>query len=263
MIRERPPSYPVIHVTMRADGSAQLNLAGDHQLFTGSAAEESREQVIAYAVATAERLRRGVRMRLVEEDGTFDLAVYPDGAVQRLDAPTPARKRPGTVPAPQTAIPVSPPAGLTPPLVAAAVVAHAPSPAPPYETFIAAPPELETTTSSRPVGLLRFSTGERRAVRDRVIVGRRGRGTTPTVDGWGRIDFDDPTGTVSRGHAAVQFHGDELWISDLGSANGTQIYRQGAVIDVEKTPIPLRSGDTIALGSRVTAHLTIELQVKA
>ena len=76
MDRPKPPTFPVVHVTMRPDGAAQVNHAGEHHVFAGSSSEDSREQVIAYATTQAAALGRGIRMRLVDDDGTFELAVY-------------------------------------------------------------------------------------------------------------------------------------------------------------------------------------------
>jgi len=251
MDRPKPPTFPVVHVTMRPEGAAQVNLAGEHHLFAGSSPEDSREQVIAYATTQAVTLGRGIRMRLVDEDGTFDLAVYPDGAVQRLEQPSPSRRRqPALTAAPAPAAPRVVAAPVAPP----GAIAREPIADPP--TVLDAPHQLASTPAAA-VAILRFSTGETHEFRDRAIVGRRGK-HSPEPDGWSRVEIDDPSGTVSRSHAAIQFNDGELWIADLGSANGTSIRRGDQVVDVDTTSTQLRAGDVIELGVRVTAQLSIE-----
>ena len=69
---------------------------------------------------------------------------------------------------------------------------------------------------------------------DRVIVGRRGDCGVP---------LEDPT--VSRQHAAFVLRGDEWWVIDLESTNGTKV--NGATA-AER---PLRVGDRIEFGDAV------------
>lgn len=73
---------------------------------------------------------------------------------------------------------------------------------------------------------------------ERLIVGRE-RGCD--------VRFDDPG--VSRTHAAVQRHGDAVFVEDLGSSGGTFV--NGAVTTALRE---LRSGDLLAFAS-VTARL--------
>ena len=65
------PNYPVVHVTVQPDGSAHVNAAGDHQNYPPGSVDATREQVLAYAIAVATRLGRGVRMTTVDPDGAF------------------------------------------------------------------------------------------------------------------------------------------------------------------------------------------------
>ena len=81
----RIPSYPVVHVTVHRDGSAHVNVAGDHRNYPAGDLQETRAQVTAYAIAVAARLGRGVRMTTSDPDGEWKLGVYPDGEVVDLE----------------------------------------------------------------------------------------------------------------------------------------------------------------------------------
>ena len=81
----RIPTYPVIHVNVAADGSAHVNVAGDHRDYPAGPIDTTREQIIGYAVEGAARLGRGVRMTTVDPAGQWRLAVFPSGEVEPLD----------------------------------------------------------------------------------------------------------------------------------------------------------------------------------
>lgn len=49
---------------------------------------------------------------------------------------------------------------------------------------------------------------------------------------------------VSRAHAIVYREGGAVWIVDLGSANGTSVNGES----VGRSPVPLRTGDSVSLG---------------
>jgi pSer/pThr/pTyr-binding forkhead associated (FHA) protein len=55
------------------------------------------------------------------------------------------------------------------------------------------------------------------------------------------IRISDPY--ASRVHAEIKREGDQLFLSDAGSANGTYVNGQRV-----KAPVPLRSGDLIRIG---------------
>jgi pSer/pThr/pTyr-binding forkhead associated (FHA) protein len=66
---------------------------------------------------------------------------------------------------------------------------------------------------------------------------------------------------ISKLHARIRIAGDELWISDAASSNGTVVNGDG----VGQQEIALADGDLVRFGSRVfqlfaPAHLTAVLQ---
>lgn len=77
-----------------------------------------------------------------------------------------------------------------------------------------------------------LSRGQAFPVHDVVTIGRAPTNT---------IRVDDPF--VSAEHAVISTRGDELWIEDLGSTNGTFVNRRQLA-----APTRLQSGDVIQVG---------------
>jgi len=241
------PVFPLIHVALNDDGSAHLNVTGRHVDFPAAPAEETRAAVILYAAKVAAGLHRPVRMTTSGPDGTWLIAVAPDQTVIDL-SPAAAPKKPlrlitprqahsGTRPATDfqpTAV-IEPLEPWTPLL---AMARPAPTetqlvaqPAPSVvetkrveplmlddsleETRIVAPP------APRPAADLMFSTGDSATVDGRVVIGRNPlNGDAPAQ----LIALADPTRTISKTHCALHWEDGTLFITDLGSANGTTVF---------------------------------------
>ena len=67
-------------------------------------------------------------------------------------------------------------------------------------------------------------------------------GVFPDVD----LDADDPEAKVSRRHARIMRRGEQYFIEDLGSTNGTFINRGRRLLPGDRQP--LRDGDEIIVG---------------
>jgi pSer/pThr/pTyr-binding forkhead associated (FHA) protein len=67
-------------------------------------------------------------------------------------------------------------------------------------------------------------------------------GIFPDVD----LDADDPEAKVSRRHARIMRRGEQYFIEDLGSTNGTFINRGRRLLPGDRQP--LRDGDEIIVG---------------
>ena len=67
-------------------------------------------------------------------------------------------------------------------------------------------------------------------------------GIFPDVD----LDSDDPEAKVSRRHARIMRRGEQYFIEDLGSTNGTFINRGRRLLPGDRQP--LRDGDEIIVG---------------
>jgi predicted component of type VI protein secretion system len=67
-------------------------------------------------------------------------------------------------------------------------------------------------------------------------------GIFPDVD----LDSDDPEAKVSRRHARITRRGDQYFIEDLGSTNGTFINRGRRLLPGDRQP--LRDGDEVIVG---------------
>lgn len=100
--------------------------------------------------------------------------------------------------------------------------------------------------TNHPPARLEFKFGERRlivAVHVDMVMGRRGAAEDVLA-----IDLNKYGGGelgVSRRHAQIHVQDSELYISDLGSTNGTRL--NGVTIHANQ-PVRLRDGDELELG---------------
>ncbi|MDR1712471.1 MAG: FHA domain-containing protein [Propionibacteriaceae bacterium] len=96
-----------------------------------------------------------------------------------------------------------------------------------------------------------FDTGERRLVAQLGLIGRK-----PVADqrypGAELLAVKDPANSISATHLAFEADGDQLWVTDLGSTNGTQIIeksgRARALTARVRTAVPAEA--RIVLGKR-------------
>lgn len=114
----------------------------------------------------------------------------------------------------------------------------------------AGPARAHVPVSGRPTTFgLRFSNGVSIELTDQVLVGRN-PSSAAASEGIPGLVVDDDERSVSRVHAHLQVIGDELWVTDRGSGNGTRIERGGRTIDCSGgTPTPARAGDRVWVGS--------------
>jgi hypothetical protein len=251
------PSYPVIYVDVRADGSAHVNVAGRHVDYPAGPLADTRAAVTRYAVDMALTLGRPVRINTTEPAGTFRMAAHPNGTLTDLAAVAgkPKRRR---RPQPDQARAAAPSTGAT------AVIPPAVEPAPPAPAVDAAPAdvphaELEATRLSLPrAAVLRFSSGEAATITESALIGRR---PTPFEDEVidQLVSIDDTTRTVSKTHFRVEWHANRFWIADRDAANGVTLQSNG---DAGATltawqPYELQHGDVLHIGD-VTVTVTID-----
>jgi hypothetical protein len=256
------PNYPVVTVTVRPDGSAHLNAAGQHVDYPAGEIEVTRAEVITYAVTVAARLGRGVRMTTTDPDGEWKLGVYPDGKVVDL-GPAPARARrarkpgptsgPSTVTTVTTVTTVAALTTLSLPTSPTVVLEHAIDVTGPRSLV-----PLRVAPAGVPRATLTFSTGDVAIVGEPAIIGRDPQ---PFADPHAvqLVTVHDSTRNVSRVHAEVRWIGEELMLTDRGSGNGTAITRPPAAqFELQsEQPYRLLTGDLVHLGAVVTFRLTI------
>jgi len=256
------PNYPVVHVTVQPDGSAHVNAAGDHQNYPAGDVHATRERVLAYAIAVATRLGRGVRMTTVDPDGEWKLGVYPDGEVVDL-APVPAKARgtarvnsPQPKPAART---VGAPPALPPPtpkelptVVLERMTEH---------TVIAPRVPRQRQQPGTPVATLKFSTGETAIIGPPAIIGRNPSAHAADMAGVQLVVVSDHSRTVSRMHADVAWAGGKLTVTDRGAGNGTSVTRKakGPFELTPGKPYELLDGDLLHIGPDVTCTVTLSL----
>lgn len=106
-----------------------------------------------------------------------------------------------------------------PPPPAAATPASAISTLPPPAAAQASTSAQQPAHTERRQWVLRTGNGERLPIPGaHVTVGRAGRGATADVL------IADSTRTMSKSHAELTWDGNQWWITDLGSTNGTHLY---------------------------------------
>jgi hypothetical protein len=250
------PNYPVVHVTVQPDGSAHVNAAGDHQDYPAGDVDATRERVLAYVIAVATRLGRGVRMTTIDPDGEWKLGVYPHGEVVDL-APAPVKGHP----APKTSITQRRP-GLLP--------ATKPEQATDSTTALidqlaeraAAPPRdasAQLPLARARLAMLKFSAGDTAIIGPPAIVGRNPSSVVPDPGGSQLVVVSDHSRTVSRAHADISWIGPRLTVSDRGAGNGTAVSRasRGRFELTTGEPYELLDGDLLHLGTDVTCTVAI------
>lgn len=253
------PSYPVVDVDLRADGSAHVNIAGDHTDLPPGDLPATRAAVIAIAQQVAAALGRPVRMRAADPQGIWHNAVHPDGTVTeagpqpagRVRAASTTRRAPRTGAIPRARRGVdedSEPTADPQPRYRRTAPLSSPDPA---EAAPAEPSE-EPTRLSRPrmaVLHVQFSTGQGADIHQPLLVGR-GPAAEP---GTTALALSDASRTVSKTHLRLDPSPSGATVTDLGSANGVLITRAGIERDLAPgVPFELRDGDALELGD-VTA----------
>jgi hypothetical protein len=169
---------------------------------------------------------------------------------------------PGLVPA---AVPVTPTEveraapvdliGLPPGVVDAAPapasqVATTPTPtvAPRAAPFSLTPPSTQPD-SAPPTFSLELADGTRHPLDRSILIGR-GPASRPDWPEARLLPVVDPDKSVSKTHAGIRVHGDELRVEDLRSTNGVTVaHHDGRSSIVESgIPVTVEAGDVVSLG---------------
>jgi len=106
-------------------------------------------------------------------------------------------------------------------------------------------------TTDRPGVFLKIK-GRSIEIRDDVIIGRTNDPSRDLVVRDNRLEIYDPNRYISKDHAEIRFMGGAPFIRDLGSLNGTAIYRRGrwsVISKGYKVPgdwVELRNGDIVS-----------------
>jgi predicted component of type VI protein secretion system len=115
----------------------------------------------------------------------------------------------------------------------------------PRSSVTAPAPTATVSTPQRSFELV-LSTGERYLVSGQAVLGRSPAPVDPAVQA---LPIDDTTKSVSRAHVRLRVVSGTLYVTDVGSANGSAIERVGRRTacppDVE---FELRAGDRLWLG---------------
>ncbi len=144
-----------------------------------------------------------------------------------------------------------------PPAVHGPASAASAAPAPEAEHTIVVPPPAQTRHADRePRILLEFSTGERVEIHDAAVLGRNPRDTARNA-GMEAIEVHDPGRSISRAHLTIQRSGAVAHVTELGSANGSEIEHEGRRLALSSDRrYLLQSGDLLRMGD-LLARVTI------
>ena len=149
---------------------------------------------------------------------------------------------------------IAPPPGLVPaaaPSVPVPVVVPAPVDliGLPPGVLDAAGPQISAPMPTALVYSLELSDGTRHPL-DRSILLGRGPAARPDWPEARLLPVVDPDKSVSKTHAGIRVHADELRVEDLHSTNGVIVLRaDGSSSVVEPgAPTTLAAGDTVSLG---------------
>ena len=107
-------------------------------------------------------------------------------------------------------------------------------------------PVVSAPTAPAPHIIIFFEDGSKQplAIPSTLVLGRK---PAPQERGDAVLAVPDQTGTVSRSHARLEITGDDLWITDLGSTNGTKVISE----DGEETRLRARQRFPIHTRSRI------------
>ena len=110
--------------------------------------------------------------------------------------------------------------------------------------------------------LLTFDTGQRAQLRIPAVA-NLGRRPEPSDAEDQLVSISDPDGSVSKTHLRLEYRGDSVWVTDLGSTNGSEMVDEtGAVSTLAAgARIRLDAGASVRVGQRsfTVATITAEL----
>lgn len=188
-------------------------------------------------------------------------ALRAPGAAETASAPLvqPVAARRSPLPVEQNDRVAAPPLAAAAPPLAAAVPSQAeplmPSGVVPVEAPVAAAP------APREVGallLVSFDTGQRVQLRIPTVahLGRRPEASDPDDQ---IVIVDDPANSVSKTHLRLEYRGDSVWVTDLGSTNGSEMVDDTGEVSalVSGARMRLDDGASVRIGQRSFTVATI------
>lgn len=247
---EHVPVWPMLVASVNADGTGTLSVNGAERHCAAESLEVLRTGIIARCVAIANRLHRPVRLTVAEPEGTWRLAVRPEGIVQMIDD-----------------------AGMIPPagdlsvdqgrcrqcrrlqdvnettcIQCGTAQPHLVDVVPPDRATVphtASPAQATPARSSALHLRLHFSTQDSVDVHGNAAVGR-----DPTrVGARHAIAVLSPEGSLSRTHAFIDVDGhDRVMVTDQFSSNGVEALTTPPVRLMPGEPFALETGTVLRMG---------------
>ncbi|MGO3147307.1 MAG: FHA domain-containing protein [Leucobacter sp.] len=122
----------------------------------------------------------------------------------------------------------------------------------------------QTASADARIIELEFLDGKRTKIDGTAVLGRRPEVTARNSFAQA-VAVPDDSKSVSRAHAIIDIRGQAVSISDAGSANGSTVERNDAVLTLRSgCKISLRSGDRIWLGNvPIVVHITHQVAREA
>ncbi|MBW3081127.1 FHA domain-containing protein [Bifidobacterium saguinibicoloris] len=193
-------------------------------------------------------VRRSEAMRHVDDSSeSLDIRVTPDTPAAPEPAMTYRAPAAPVQAVPSVPAPIAPSAPTTPPVPGRAASGQAGVPVPPAMSAAAAVPTPPASQHGGPRISIYFEDGSRQplVIPSTVVLGRKPALQQP---GDATLAVPDHTGTVSRSHARLEITAAHLWITDLGSTNGTRVIAE----DGEETTLQPHVRHAIRSGARIT-----------
>ncbi|WP_461175252.1 chromosome partitioning protein ParA (plasmid) [Arthrobacter sp. Z1-9] len=100
------PAFPKIHAIVRANGTAEVVVAGNSRnVKAAESLQQLRDNALSLVVREAKTLNRPVRVQVDDPDGQGELIVNPDGTKESVNYLAKARRRVAEAPTPAASLP--------------------------------------------------------------------------------------------------------------------------------------------------------------
>ncbi|WP_336659098.1 FHA domain-containing protein [Leucobacter sp. USHLN153] len=230
----------VVKVPSEAERAAWSRSA---EAWAQSAPRTATEATAVPPGATAPQAARPAAATVIEPDRQER-----DAAVGSIRPPSATQGAPvASQPGPAEPVPAAEAAPALPEGVIAVDAPIPPAPAP-----------RRTTT----LLLLSFDTGQRVQLRIPTVVnlGRRPEASDPADQ---LVTVEDPAGSVSKTHLRLEYRGDSVWVTDLGSTNGSEMVDDTGEVSQLPTGARVRmeTGASVRIGERSFTAATVTGEV--
>jgi predicted component of type VI protein secretion system len=131
----------------------------------------------------------------------------------------------------------------------------------PVDAPIAAPPPVRPVQIGEQL-LLTFDTGQRAQLQVPVAVNLGRRPELSDAEDQALV-VQDPENSVSKNHLRLEYRGASVWLTDLGSTNGSEIFDDSGagMVLAPGSRVRLEDGSRVRIGSRSFTVATVRGEV--